>query len=67
MDIKEIQTQYTRLNKELRQAVSTMEHKNTISIIKKQIHELQELCPHKLDGTYDFTHEEQCPYCGKRF
>lgn len=67
MDIKEIQSQYTKLNQDLRTAVSTMERKNTIKIIRQQIKELQELCPHKLNEEYDFTSEKCCPYCGKHF
>lgn len=66
MDINEIQTKYENLNDNLKRALSTMEKKDTIFIIKKQITALQSVCPHN-NGNYDFSNEVQCPYCGKVF
>ena len=67
MDINEIKTKYQNLNLDLRQALSTMEKKDSVILIRQQIEELQQLCPHKINDTYDFSHSSQCPYCGKKF
>ncbi len=67
MTANEVQAQYISLNNELRRALSTMEKKDTITIIKQQIKELQELCPHKINDYYDFSNADECPYCGKKF
>lgn len=67
MDIKEIQNKYESLNNTLKHALSTMEKKESVIVIKKQIEELQGLCPHRINDSYDFTHSDHCPYCGKKF
>lgn len=67
MDINEIKTKYQNLNLDLRRALSTMEKKDSVVLIKQQIEELQQLCPHKINDTYDFSHSDHCPYCGKKF
>ena len=67
MDINEIKTKYQNLNLDLRRALSTMEKKDSVILIKQQIEELQQLCPHKINDTYDFSHSDHCPYCGKKF
>lgn len=67
MDINEIKTKYQNLNLDLRQALSTMEKKDSVILIRQQIEELQQLCPHKINDTYDFSHSDHCPYCGKKF
>ena len=65
MNVNEIQQTYKTLNNELREAVSHMERSDRLFVIRQAIKELQNLCPHENDN-YNFTHEEQCPYCGKR-
>jgi uncharacterized Zn-finger protein len=43
-----------------------MERSDRVFIIRNQMKELQDLCPHN-NGTYDFTNVDECPYCGKKF
>ena len=66
MDINEIKIKYENLNSELRQALSRMELTERVFAIRNSIKDLQQLCPHN-NGTYDFSHSEECPYCGKHF
>ena len=66
MDINEIKARYTNLNRDLKQALATMEKKDSVFLIKQQINELQSVCPHN-NGNYDFSHDEECPYCGRKF
>lgn len=66
MDINEIQARYNNLNMDLKRALATMEKKDSVFLIKRQITELQTVCPHN-NGNYDFSHSDECPYCGKRF
>lgn len=66
MSINEIQKQYNDLNYQLQMALSTMEKKDTIKIIRNEIKNLQNICPHKLNDSYDFTEAIECPYCGKK-
>jgi len=51
---------------DLKRALATMEKKDSVFLIKRQITELQTVCPHN-NGNYDFSHSDECPYCGKRF
>ena len=66
MDINTIKTRYTELNKELKQALSTMAKTDRVFVIRDEIKELQKLCPHENDN-YSFADDDECPYCGKRF
>lgn len=66
MDINEIKVKYNNLNRDLRQALSTMEKTDAVKIIRDQIKELQIACPHS-NGTFDFSNDKECPYCGKKF
>ena len=66
MDIESIRSEYNNLNSKLKKAVSTMELTSTVVTIRDAIHDLQKLCPHN-NGQYDFSHEQECPYCGKKF
>jgi len=67
MDINEIKMRCNRLNNDLRIALSTMDKKDSVFFIKNQIKELQDLCPHKINEMYDFSNDNECPYCGKKF
>lgn len=67
MDINEIQARFNNLNRDLKKALATMEKKETVFVIKQQIKELQEICPHKINDLYDFSNDAECPYCGRRF
>jgi len=66
MDIEAIRSEYNNLNAKLKKAVSTMELTDRVITIRDAIRDLQKLCPHN-NGQYDFSHEDECPYCGKRF
>ena len=66
MDIDNIKVKYDTLNNELKQALTTMEKKDKVFIIRDAIKDLQHLCPHN-NGNYDFSDTEECPYCGKKF
>ena len=66
MDINNIKIKYDTLNKELKQALAHMELTDRVFVIKDAIKDLQQLCPHN-NGHYDFSNEEECPYCGKHF
>ena len=66
MDTNGIKTEYERLSKELRSALSRMERTDRVVIIRKAIQDLQHLCTHN-NGSFDFTTTSECPYCGKKF
>ena len=66
MTIEEIMEKKRVLDMELQIALSTMERKDTLPLIKQRIEENQQMCPHN-NGTYDFSSANGCPYCGKRF
>jgi len=66
MNENEIHARYQELSEELRDALSTMEYKDRIFVIRDEIKELQSMCPHN-NGNYDFSDQDQCPYCGKKF
>ena len=66
MTIEKIIESHERLEKELAFALSTMEKKDTIQKIRKQLIELQSHCPH-FDSNYNYAIiEDKCPYCGKK-
>ena len=66
MDINSIKVKYDALNKDLKQALSRMEKTDRVFIIRDAIRDLQTLCPHN-NGNYDFSNDNECPYCGKHF
>ena len=66
MDMNNIKVQYESLNKELKQAVARMDRSDRVFIIRDAIKDLQKLCPHD-NGNYDFSQDNECPYCGKKF
>ena len=66
MTSNEIQTRYQELNSELKDALSRMEYTDRVFKIRDSIKELQYMCPHG-NGTYDFSDQKECPYCGKKF
>lgn len=66
--IEEIIKERERLDRELRNALSTMEKKETVNEIKKQIKVNQSKCPH-FDSEHNFNLtwvDDTCPYCGKK-
>ena len=66
MDINSVKDKYDSLNKELRQALSRMERTDKVLIIREAIKDLQTICPHN-NGSFDFSNNDECPYCGKKF
>lgn len=64
--IEAIQADYRELNNMLNDALSHMELSDRIFIIRDEIKELQNICPHD-NGSYNFSDQESCPYCGKKF
>ena len=66
MNGEQIQNRYKELNLELKDALSRMEHTDRVFRIRESIKELQSICPHS-NGSYDFSNQESCPYCGKKF
>ena len=66
MDINNIKQEYQNLSQELKNALSRMERSDRVFIIRDQMKELQNLCPHS-NGSYDFSNVDECPYCGKKF
>lgn len=66
MDIDTIKNKCEQLGAELRDALSRMELTDRVFTIKKEIRDLQKMCPHN-NGNYDFSDTDECPYCGKRF
>lgn len=66
MNSNDIKVKYQELSSELRDALSTMEKKDRVFVIRDEIKELQNICPHSNDN-YDFSNQDSCPYCGKKF
>ena len=66
MTSNEVQARYQELNNEIKDALSRMERTDRVFKIRDSIKELQNMCPHS-NGTYDFSDQENCPYCGKKF
>ena len=66
MTNNEIAEKYHDLSLALKDALSRMERSDRVLIIRDEIKELQNMCPHN-NGSYDFSEQENCPYCGKKF
>lgn len=66
MTNNEIAEKYYELSLALKDALSRMERSDRVLTIRDEIKELQNMCPHN-NGTYDFSDQEHCPYCGKKF
>lgn len=65
MTMDEIIRQKEILNTSLRIAASNMAYKEDLKDIFKQIHDLQEQCPH-FSAKHNFVMvDNKCPYCGK--
>ena len=64
--IDDIIAEKERLDRLLKQAVATMEKKETINQIRAQMRINQAKCPH-YSNKYNFVWvDDTCPYCGKR-
>ena len=66
MNENDIHARYQELSEELRTALSTMERSDRVFVIRDEINKLQRMCPHH-NGNYDFSDQDACPYCGKKF
>lgn len=63
--VEEIIKRNEELQKKMRFALSTMEKKNSLFEIKKQIIQNQDSCPH-FDLEYSWpVIDGRCPYCGR--
>ncbi len=66
MKIDDLISRHEQLSRDLNIALSTMERKSTIAEIRKQLIELQNVCPHfSNELNYEMT-DGHCPYCGKK-
>ena len=66
MNMDQIIQKHTELSYKLNFALSTMERKDTIYELRKQLRELQNICPH-FSAEHNFALVEgHCPYCGKK-
>ena len=64
--IDDIIAERERLDRLLRQAIATMEKKDTINQLRAQILANQAKCPH-YDTKYNYAWvDDTCPYCGKK-
>lgn len=66
MTNNEVKAKYQQLSVDLKDALSHMERSDRVFLIRNEIKQLQEICPHS-NGTYDFSDQVNCPYCGKKF
>lgn len=66
MTNNEVKSRYQELSLELKDALSRMEYSDRVFLIRDEIKKLQNICPHN-NGSYDFSEQENCPYCGKKF
>lgn len=69
MTTKEIIEKHEILNKKLQMALATMERKDTIAKVRKEIMDLQSECPHFSDDpNFQWTYANgTCPFCGYTF
>ena len=66
MNMDQIIQKHEELSYRLRVALSTMEKKSTIYEIRKELGEIQRICPH-FSAEHNFVMVEgHCPYCGKK-
>lgn len=66
MTMTELISRHEKLSRDLNIALATMERKSTIAEIRKELIELQNVCPH-FSNEYNFTMVDgYCPYCGKK-
>lgn len=66
MKIEEIMARRSKIETDLRIALSTMEKKETIHKLRQNLVELQNKCPHfSLEHSYAII-DEKCPYCGAK-
>lgn len=63
MNEEQIQSKYQELSQQLRDALATMEYSDKVIVIRDEIKELQNICPH-VNKNYALNHK--CPYCGKK-
>lgn len=65
MTIEQIIEKREQLDKQLKVALASMEHKDTIKEIRAAIKANQDACPH-FDANYNYAWiNDTCPYCGK--
>ena len=66
MNMDQIIQKHGELSHKLNIALSTMERKSVIYELRKELRELQNICPHfSLEHSFAII-EGHCPYCGKK-
>lgn len=66
MNMDQIIQKHGELSHRLNIALSTMERKSVIYELRKELRELQNICPH-FSAEHNFAMVEgYCPYCGKK-
>lgn len=66
MNMEDIISRHNELERRLHIALATMERKSTIYEIKKEMREIQNVCPH-FSNEYNYAMVDgYCPYCGKK-
>lgn len=66
MTMTELISRHEKLSRDLNIALATMERKSTIAEIRKELIQLQNICPH-FSSEHNFTMVDgYCPYCGKK-
>lgn len=67
MNMNEIIERHETLTRKLNLALATMERKSVIYELRKELLDLQGVCPH-FSAEHNFAIiDEHCPYCGKNF
>ena len=65
MNVANIIKQREVISRKLAFALSTMDKKDAIKELRKQLIDLQEQCPH-FDSNFNWAIvDDECPYCGK--
>lgn len=66
MTMTELISQHEKLSRDLNIALATMERKSTIAEIRKELIQLQNICPHFSSEHNFIMVDGYCPYCGKK-
>lgn len=66
MTMNEIIQKHNELSYKLNVALSTMERKSTIYELRRELSEIQRICPHFSEEHNFMMVDGYCPYCGKK-
>lgn len=66
MNMDKIIQKHNELSYKLKIALATMERKSTIYELRRELSEIQRICPH-FSAEHNFVMVDgYCPYCGKK-